>query len=346
MNFESLIRATIIGLLLSFTAGCAHFVEQQVLYPGGDNVVIDGVNESELLEMHHLQRRTLSGRQQLPFYFGDAETLTSDYIPPNLEFTFSYTNAPEGVDPIREYRLELEPRAEKATYIKGIVILLHSYSTNAQSVFFDSTALQLQGYHTAIIDLLGHGTAKNQPVSFGDADVKRLHRLVTELSRQYQLPIMLYGKSYGASIAAQYIASHGGIAGFIAVAPMTDFTPAAMRMAKSSSTFITSLVSDQWLQDTFDEVLTKRQTSSHQLSTPRILMRQSANSLPPSLIVIGSLDKISDSEQIQSLLQLNSVQIETLDNRGHIEMMIYDDQLNGIVKQWLDNVDTIKKTSA
>lgn len=337
MNLDSSVKAIIVGLLLSFAVGCAHFVEQQVLYPGGDNLVIEGVNESELLKIYHLQKRTLSSKQHLPFYFGDAETLTSDYVPPTLDLTFTYTDAPEGIDPVRKYHLELEPSVNKTIRAKGIVILLHSYSTNAQSVLFDSIALQLQGYHTAIVDLLGHGTAQDQPVSFGQADVRRLHRLVTKLKRQYQLPIILYGKSYGASIAAQYIESYGNIARFIAVAPMTDFTPAALRMAKSSHSFITSFVSDQWLQDTFEEVLINHQTSSRRLSTPRVLLRQPEKSLPPTLIVIGSLDKISDSDQLKRLENIDRIQIETLDNHGHIEMMIYDNHINSVIEDWLKN---------
>lgn len=342
VNLTHLIKAAATGLLLNFTTGCAHFVEQQLLYPSDDSLIIKGVSEAELLEMHHLQPRTASGQKEFLFYFGDAETITSDYAPPNLDLNVRFANAAEDEEPVRKYRLQLEPVAETISRAKGIVILLHSYSTNAQSVLFDNTALQLQGYHTAVIDLLGHGRAKNQPVSFGNADVNRLHQLVTQLRQQYQLPVILYGKSYGASIAAQYIESHGGISGFIAVAPMTDFTPAAIRVAKISSPFFTELVSDQWLQETFENVLLDKQTNSRQLSTPHILLRQPSGSLPPTLVLTGEFDKISNPKQIKELARIDTVEIQNFDNRGHIEMMIFDNQINNTIKQWLKKLKTIK----
>ncbi|HAD48412.1 MAG TPA: alpha/beta hydrolase, partial [Idiomarina sp.] len=307
-------------------------------YPGDGGMVVEGVSDRELLEIYHLQAREIAGQRRLPFYFGDAEALTADFMPPKMDFTFRYTNAPKGIEPVRKYKLELESPPKDFPSAKGIIILLHSYSTNAQSVFFDSVALQLQGYHTASFDLLGHGQAGQQPVSFGAADLKRLHRLITTLKQQYQLPVILYGKSYGASIAAQYIASCGSISGFIAVAPMTDFTPAATRVAKSSSPLLTKLVSDQWLQTTLENVLTERQTNSRQLSTPRILLRQTTDSLPPTLILAGGLDKISDPEQIKALATIDAVKVKYFDNRGHIEMMIFDNQLNDSIKPWLNNL--------
>jgi len=345
MRFRKPSGTICIALLLSMASGCAHFIEQQILYPGDGGMVVEGVNDRALLEIYHLQAREVTGQQGFPFYFGDAEALTADFMPPKMDFTFRYSNAPKGIEPVRKYKLELESPPKDFPSAKGIIILLHSYSTNAQSVFFDNVALQLQGYHTASFDLLGHGQAKQKPVSFGAADLKRLHRLITTLKQQYQLPVILYGKSYGASIAAQYIASYGSISGFIAVAPMTDFTPAATRMAKSSSPLLTKLVSDQWLQTTFENVLTERQTNSRQLSTPRILLRQTTDSLPPTLILAGGLDKISDPEQIKALATIDAVELRHFDNRGHVEMMIYDNQVNDAVNRWLGNHEAIKKPS-
>lgn len=327
--------SVLIIISASCMTGCSSVIRHQLLYPASDTVQITGISTSELLAMHNLEKRVMSQPPGLSYYLDNLDALSDDVKPPNLNMTFRYTHAPDDIEPVRNYRLTFDHGDIQGTEAKGVVVLLHSYSANAQSVYFDSTALQVQGYHTAILELLGHGEYGNSPVSFGPADVNRLRQLIQALTRQFELPIILYGKSYGASIAAQYIATYGGVSRLIAVAPMTRFTPAAMRISKMSYPFLTTFLSDRWLKNTFEQVLFENGTSSHQLSTPQILASIPAQQLPPTLILSGELDTVSDHDEIAAIANNSKMTWVKVPNRGHIEMMIYDNQLDAIIGDWL-----------
>lgn len=328
-------RLLLIITSVSVLASCSSFVKQQLLYPDSNTVQISGITHSQLLAMHNLEKSMLGEPSRLSYYLGDVSSLSDDFIPPTLNMTFRYTNAPANIEPVRKYNLELNSSELPTSKAKGVVVILHSYSANAQSVLFDSTALQVHGYHTAILELLGHGEYHHSPISFGPADVERLHQLIQALKRRFELPVILYGKSYGASIAAQYIARYGSVSRFIAVAPMTRFTPAAMRASKVFNPFLTTFVSDRWLEKTFEQVLTKSNTSSDRLSTPQILASIPAQQLPPTLILSGGLDKVSNRSEIAAIAETDNISVVDIHNRGHIEMMIYDNKLNEIIVNWL-----------
>ena len=159
--------------------------------------------------------------------------------------------------------------------------------------------------------------------------------MITHLRKRSNLPLILYGKSYGASIAAQYIEAHGNVDGFIAVAPMTNFTKAAVRLSNSMNPFLKVFISDEWLSQEIEKALNSAHVSSEKISTPNILQRIPANILPPTLVFTSSIDKISNHEDVAKLKGLNRIALIDILDHKHIEMMIFDDEFDQHINDWL-----------
>lgn len=57
--------------------------------------------------------------------------------------------------------------------------------------------------------------------------------------------------------------------------------------------------------------------------------------IPPTLILSGGLDKVSNRSEIAAIAETDNISVVDIHNRGHIEMMIYDNKLNEIIVNWL-----------
>ncbi|WP_278355892.1 MULTISPECIES: alpha/beta hydrolase [Idiomarina] len=320
-------------------AGCSSIVKDNLHYPNSFHLEISGATDSELQEWHNLEAKELilDKEQTLSYLWGDSTKITESYSPPTLTFKAFFKNAPYNVPSVRFHNYNADFRNKPQTSPQGLVVLLHSYGTSSTSLLYDSTAFQVKGYQTAIVDLLGHGKNNSLPASFGPKDIEYLHLLITHLQKDSDLPIFLYGKSYGASIAAQYIEAYGNIDGFIAIAPMTHFTKAAVELSNSINPFLKILINDEWLGNEVEKTLNTSQVSSEQISTPNILRRLSDNSLPPTLLFTSSTDKISNHEDVSKLADLNKITFIDVPDHKHVEMMIFDDTFDHYINDWLNS---------
>lgn len=326
-----------LSIAMTLLGGCSSIVKNNVYYPNSVKLDISGATDSEILEFYNLEEKklALNKEENISYLWGDSTKITDSYNPPTFKFTATYKGAPPGVQSVRLHNYNAGFVDKPETTAKGLVILLHSYGTSSNSVLVDNAAFQVKGYKTAIIDLLGHGKNNHSPASFGLKDIERLHFLITQLREDNNLPLLLYGKSYGASIAAQYIEAYGNVDGFIAVAPLTNFTKAAVTLSKSMNPILKMFISDEWLEKEVEKTLNTSQVSSEEISTPNVLKRLPANRLPPTLVLTSSIDKVSNREDVAGLAELNGVTLINISDHTHVEMMIFDDEFDQHINDWL-----------
>lgn len=326
-----------LSIAMTLLGGCSSIVKNNVYSPNSVKLDISGATDSEILEFYNLEEKklALNKEENISYLWGDSTKITDSYNPPTFKFTATYKGAPPGVQSVRLHNYNAGFVDKPETTAKGLVILLHSYGTSSNSVLVDNAAFQVKGYKTAIIDLLGHGKNNHSPASFGLKDIERLHFLITQLREDNNLPLLLYGKSYGASIAAQYIEAYGNVDGFIAVAPLTNFTKAAVTLSKSMNPILKMFISDEWLEKEVEKTLNTSQVSSEEISTPNVLKRLPANRLPPTLVLTSSIDKVSNREDVAGLAELNGVTLINISDHTHVEMMIFDDEFDQHINDWL-----------
>ncbi|RUO73190.1 alpha/beta hydrolase [Idiomarina ramblicola] len=336
MKWTSVLALSIAITLLS---GCSSIVSQQILYPYSERVEVEGASYEQLLEEHNLEFKLANSSQgnAIPYLFGDSSKLDEDYLIPKLEVSFTLTNTSSGEK--RLYELEFTGKNQSPPERKnnnGLVVLLHAYSATQKQLFFDSTAWQLKGYDTIVVELLGHGSSTDGPISFGPKDIERIHTIIEEYSLNNEQRLILYGKSYGASIAAQYIQKYEGVDAFVAVAPMTSFTSAAMNFHKRYHSGLIKLIPEGWLHDNIEKTLVDSNVTSESIATPSILKTLPKNRQVPTLILSGQNDVVSDFNEIDSATSLPNVTLKMLPERFHLLMMAYDDVMDKDINDWLN----------
>lgn len=327
-----------LSIAIALLAGCSSIVSQQILYPYSKIVQIEGTSSEELLELHNLEPKLVNSSQgnAIPYLFGNSNKLNEDYSVPELDVSFTFTNTSSGEK--RLYKLKFTGKNQSPPERKknnGLVVLLHAYSATQQQLLFDSTAWQLKGYDTIVVELLGHGSSTDSPISFGPKDIERIHTIIQEYPLSNQQRLILYGKSYGASIAAQYIQKYEGVDAFVAVAPMTSFTSAAMNFHKRYHSGLIKLIPESWLHHNIEKTLVDSNVSSESIATPAILKALPKNKQVPTLILSGKNDVVSDSDEIDSTTSLPNITLKTLPDRFHFLMMIYDDVMDKDINDWL-----------
>lgn len=321
----------------SVLQGCSSVVQNTLYHPDFFQLELSGATDEEIQKFHNLEQKNtvLYEGLDLAYLWGDATNLTEEFNPMTLKFKMHHKNAPPDVEAVRNYSYEGKYRNSPVADAKGLVILLHSYGADAESVYFDSTALQLKGYNTVVIDLMGHGNNSSVKASFGPEDIKRLNSLIEELTESAERPLLFYGKSYGASIAAQYAERYDNVDGLILIAPMTHFTQAATIASRAINPILKTLISEKWLTQEVEQTLTASAVSSEQISTPNVLKRIPNATLPPTLVLFSEVDKISQHSDIATLKDLEKVTLVSIPKRRHIEMMIFDDTVDKHLNDWL-----------
>ena len=326
-------RIIIVTFLLLQLTGCTALVADQVAHPHGMN--LNFTDEQSALEIFHLQPRKVGN---LDYFYAPAAGFAQQENAFESNITVALTNSKTGTTTTTQYHYDDSHarKLSKQSEPRGQVIMLHSYSTDSRSLYIDSRALRAQGYDVLLFDLNGHGRASDKPMSFGPADVERLDQLVTMIRDNSNLPLLLYGKSYGASVAAQYIAKHGKIDGFIGIAPMNNFTEAALIETKRNSPWLTQFISDDYITAGIERAAASVGANVEKANTARILANQLQQaSWPPSLIFVGELDKLSKKETFTSFDDNSNVKVITLPDRPHIAMMVYDNTIDKQLSEWL-----------
>lgn len=108
-----------------------------------------------------------------------------------------------------------------------------------------------------------------------------------------------------------------------------------MKLSESINAFLKVFISDEWLAKEVEKTLNISQVSSEQISTPNILQRLSASNFPPTLVFSSSTDKVSSREALATLVERNKVTLVDIPNHKHIEMMIFDDEFDQHINDWL-----------
>ncbi|MGM0524617.1 MAG: hypothetical protein ACQEQ8_00280 [Pseudomonadota bacterium] len=180
MKWSFVLLPLVTGMLLQ---GCSSLVRDNLHHPDPFTVHLSGATNEEILEFHNLERKStiIDDRLTIDYLWGNVTELTDEFDPPTLEFKMSWNDAPPGAEPVRHYSYQGKYSNVPIENAKGLAILLHSYGADASSVYYESTALQLKGYNTVIVDLMGHGTNSAIKASFGPADIERLNSLVEQL---------------------------------------------------------------------------------------------------------------------------------------------------------------------
>ncbi|MAD54930.1 alpha/beta fold hydrolase [Idiomarina sp. UBA3162] len=326
-------RIIIVTAFLLHLTGCTSLVADQIAHPNAMNLTF--TDEQSAQEIFNLQPRKVGS---LDYFYAPAAGLAQHETSFESTIKVALTNSKTGTTTTTLYHYDDSHarKLSKQSEPRGQVIMLHSYSTDSRSLYIDSRALRAQGYDVLLLDLNGHGRASDKPVSFGPADVERLHHLVTLILENSDSRLLLYGKSYGASVAAQYIAKYGNIDGFIGIAPMNDFTEAALIETKRSSPWLTQFISDEYITAGIESAVASVGANVEEANTARILDNHlKQNSWPPSLIFVGGLDKLSKKETFISFDDNSKVKVITLPDRPHIAMMVYDNTIDKQLSEWL-----------
>lgn len=92
---------------------------------------------------------------------------------------------------------------------KGIVLLFPGYAGQKSSLLGQAQAFRGLGYHTVLVDFLGHGGSEGNFTSLGYGEADDIAFAVKHVHAHYPaLPIYLYGFSMGASAIIRSLAIH------------------------------------------------------------------------------------------------------------------------------------------
>jgi len=212
----------------------------------------------------------------------------------------------------------------------GILVLLHGWGRNKNSLLSYGLTFAQQGYRVIIPDLRGHGNSTGDWVSFGAEEGRDISALMDKLAiNKYDV----IGFSLGASTALHTASLDKRVNQVVAVAPMHSLAQSIAKFAKQSPAWLGRIV-ERHKEDTLALVnnisgYDYRQTSNS-ISPARLITK-------PVLFVYGATDKMSDYQLNKLLSEQGSKnnKLQGLEGLRHTYVLLHQSALMKPINQWL-----------
>jgi len=230
----------------------------------------------------------------------------------------------------------LENKGEK------VLVLLHGWGRNKNSLLSYGLAFAQQGYRVIIPDLRGHGNSTGDWVSFGAEEGLDISALMDMLKvRKYDL----LGFSLGASTALHMASLDEKVNQLVVVAAMHSLAQTIPKFAKQSPAWLGELVVNR--QDSalalVDNISGYSYTKTSDSISPARLITK------PALFVYGSIDKMSDYKLNHLLFEQGSHnnKLHKLEGLRHTHVLLHQSALMPTINQWLslNTIDTHNTSS-
>jgi pimeloyl-ACP methyl ester carboxylesterase len=211
-----------------------------------------------------------------------------------------------------------------------VLILLHGWGRNKNSLLSYGLAFAQQGYRVIIPDLRGHGDSTGDWVSFGAEEGLDISALMDKLAiEKYDL----IGFSLGASASLHTASLDERVDQLVIVAPMHSLAQTIPKFAQQSPA---------WLQPIMKRYQVKALAIGNNLSgysythtsdtlSPAKLITK------PTLFIYGAIDKMSDYPLNRLLFDQGSQdnKLHQLDGLRHTHVLMHQSALMPVINQWL-----------
>jgi pimeloyl-ACP methyl ester carboxylesterase len=116
---------------------------------------------------------------------------------------------------------------------RGIIVLLHDYNSQKESLTWWACLLAQSGYRVLLVDLRGHGESTGQTVSFGKYETADLTELLDHLGERPASigAVGVLGVGTGANLALNWAARDRRVHTVVAIAPHDQLEPIFQRLA-------------------------------------------------------------------------------------------------------------------
>lgn len=212
----------------------------------------------------------------------------------------------------------------------GILVLLHGWGRNKNSLLSYGIAFAQQGYRVIIPDLRGHGDSTGDWVSFGAEEGHDISALMNQLSiDKYDL----MGFSLGASAGLHIASLDKRVNNLVIVSPMHSLQQTIPKFVKQSPKWLGKLVEsrkESALARANDISGYSYEQTSDSVSAARLITK-------PVLFIYGSIDKMSD-QRLNTLLSKQGSQknkLYQLDGLRHTHVLLHQSALMEPINQWL-----------
>ncbi len=212
----------------------------------------------------------------------------------------------------------------------GVLVLLHGWGRNKNSLLSYGLAFAQQGYRVIIPDLRGHGDSTGDWVSFGAEEGLDISALIDQLAiEKYDV----IGFSLGASTGIHTASIDNRLTHLVVIAPMHSLSQTIPKFVKQSPKWIGNLVANN--KDNALAIANDMSGYVYAQTSDTVSAAQLVTN--PVLFVYGSIDKMSGQSLNQLLFEQGSQnnQLHRLEGLRHTHVLLHQSALMKPINQWL-----------
>jgi len=219
-----------------------------------------------------------------------------------------------------------EPLLER----QKVLVLLHGWGRNKNSLLSYGLAFAQQGYRVIIPDLRGHGNSTGDWVSFGAEEGRDISALMDELNiNKYDV----VGFSLGASAGLHIASFDERVNQLVVVAPMHSLAQTIPKFARQSPGWLGAIVVNR--QENALALVNDLSGFDYEKTSDSITPAKLITN--PVLFVYGSIDKMSDF-QLNQMLHKQGAKGNTLhrlEGLRHTHVLLHQSALMPVINRWL-----------
>lgn len=225
-------------------------------------------------------------------------------------------------------------RTRKVSGYKGTILLFPGYGLGKSTLVGYANFFSDMGFVSVLVDLPGQGKSGGHLIGYGPYESSYIKSLINELQKKKMLTkkLLVFGISYGATVAVDTAAKSKKISGVIAIAPFVNVVPTIFR-------YITEYDANKKKSVT-KTALTKA------LGIDKIKLGYSLYSAGPLnfasrikfpvLYIAAANDKLVPLSKIKKLAdQTPDASLEIIKKTGHVGIVINSKPIIARIRPWL-----------
>lgn len=221
-------------------------------------------------------------------------------------------------------------RFRPATDPRGLVIVLHGIRDQKSSMAGFARRLAARGYEAVTVDLRGHGCSTGDVLTYGVADGEALTTLVDALDTD--LPIAVYGPSYGGAAAIQLAARDARVRALVVASSFTSMRAIVPEYGDRMLGPLAALVPEALVDGLVDEATALGDYGADDASSIDRIARVTA----PVLVIHGSDDRnIVPRHGRELTAAAPNATFELIEGAGH-NGILRSPEAEALVLDWLD----------
>lgn len=197
---------------------------------------------------------------------------------------------------------------------RGTVVFLHGFGEDRAAMRGRAESLAHRGWSVAVLDTRGRGRSEGDRTAFGGREAADLHAWLDVLAGRAPGPVLAWGRSMGAAIAARAAVEDDRIAGVVLEAPYADLRSAV-------GAWIARLRLPRWLAGPI--LWRARHLAGVSLHEPRPI-EVAPRVRVPALILHGGADPVVPPEEARRLASAFSGRVEVVEVEGARHNDVFD----------------------